>query len=107
MHIIYLAGEPLAVVLMRIVVAFLLGVLLGALVLSANSIYPAAFFHGVLNLAGFLNLTSNGIEGTPSAWRLMSLFMLPLAIYGMVLLVNLDQRSDPVKTDLSKDIPHP
>lgn len=103
MHIIYLAAEPLPVVLMRSVVAFLLGVLLGALVLSAGSIYPAAFFHGVLNIAGFLNITSNGIEGTPSAWLLMSLFMLPLAIFGVVLQSNFPQRSALVKAEPNID----
>lgn len=83
MHIIYLAGEPLLVVLLRIVFAFLIGIYFGTLVLSAKSIYPAAFFHGALNLAGYLNLSSSGIEGTPSAWLLMSLLIVPLVVYGL------------------------
>jgi membrane protease YdiL (CAAX protease family) len=85
-HLIYLAGEPLPVVLMRIIYAFLLGIFLGALVSIGKSIHPAAFFHGVLNLAGYLNLTSNGIEGTPSSWLLMSLLMIPIAVFGIYLL---------------------
>jgi membrane protease YdiL (CAAX protease family) len=85
-HILYLAGEPLPVVLPRIVFSTLLGIVSGAFVLRGESIYPAAFFHGILNLAGFLNLTSNGVEGTGSSWLLMSLFILPLALYGLYLL---------------------
>lgn len=88
-HILYLAGEPLAIVLGRIVVAFLLGILFGALVLREKSIYPAAFFHGTLNVAGYLNLTSTGVEGTPSSWLLLSLSLLPLALYGLYLLRTL------------------
>jgi hypothetical protein len=99
MHIVYLAGEPVSVVLARIVVASLLGICLGALVLHENSIYPAAFFHGLLNLAGYLNLTSNTAEGTPSAWLLLSLLMLPVAVFGWVLLVSASQRVSPLVTE--------
>lgn len=91
MHIIYLAGEPLSMVLARIVVAFLLGILFGALVLHGKSIYPAVVFHGVLNVAGYLNLTSNAAQGTPSSWLLLSLFMLPLALFGLYLLRDAHQ----------------
>jgi membrane protease YdiL (CAAX protease family) len=88
-HILYLAGEPPAIVLGRIVVAFLLGILFGALVLREKSIYPAAYFHGILNIAGYMNLTSTGLEGTPSSWLLLSWFLLPLALYGLYLLRRL------------------
>jgi membrane protease YdiL (CAAX protease family) len=94
-HILYLAGEPLAIVLGRIIVAFLLGILFGALVLKSASIYPAAFFHGMLNVAGYLNLTSAGVEGTLSSWLLLSLFLLPLALYGLYLLRGLAATSAP------------
>ena len=85
-HLLYLAGEPLAVVLGRIVVTSLMGVLFGALVLRGNSIYPAAFFHGAWNIAGFLNLPRNSMDGTPRSWMVLSLFTLPLALYGLFLL---------------------
>jgi uncharacterized protein len=85
-HIIYLAGEPLPVVLLRIVASFLLGIIFGALVWRIGSIYPAAAFHGVLNFAGYLNLASTGIEPTSSSWLLLSLFIFPLALYGLYLL---------------------
>jgi membrane protease YdiL (CAAX protease family) len=88
-HILYLAGEPLAVVLWRIVVTSLMGILFGALVLRGSSIYPAAFFHGAWNVAGFLNLTRNGVEGTPWSWMSLRLFALPLAVYGLYLLHSL------------------
>jgi membrane protease YdiL (CAAX protease family) len=87
MHLIYLAGEPSPVVFLRIVAASLLGVWFGALVSNGSSLYPAAFFHGVLNLSGYLNLSSNGTEGTTFAWLLISLLMLPIAIFGIFLLV--------------------
>jgi membrane protease YdiL (CAAX protease family) len=88
-HILYLAGELPAIVLGRIVVAFLLGILFSALVLRSGSIYPAAFFHGMLNVAGYLNLTSSGVEGTASSWLLLGLSLLPLALYGLYLLRGL------------------
>lgn len=87
-HILYLAGEPLPVVLSRMVFSTLLGFFLGAIVLKAGSIYPAVFFHGILNLAGYLSLSSNGVEGTASSWLWMSLFMLPLALWGLFSLPN-------------------
>jgi membrane protease YdiL (CAAX protease family) len=98
-HLIYILGEPLPVVLLRMVSAFLLGILLGALVLRGKSIYPAAVLHGVLNLAGYLNLTSNATQGTPSGWLLLSLAMIPLAGLGLYMLRGLpDQSAIPVAT---------
>jgi hypothetical protein len=82
-HILYLAGETLPDVLMRIVFSSLLGIFLGVLVLRGGSIYPAAVFHGSLNLAGYLNLTSNGAAGSVTGWLWMSLCVLPLALYGL------------------------
>jgi hypothetical protein len=68
-----------------------MGVLFGGFVLRGSSIYPAAFFHGAWNLAGFLNLTHSGVEGTASSWMMLSLFTLPLAVYGLFLLRGLTQ----------------
>ena len=70
-----------------------------SLVLHGKSIYPAVFFHGLLNLAGYLNLTSNAAEGAPSAWLLLSLLMLPVALLGWVLLVSASQRVSPLVTE--------
>jgi membrane protease YdiL (CAAX protease family) len=105
MHIIYLAGEPFPVVLLRIVVACLLGILFGALVLRGRSIYPAVFFHGMLNVAGYLNLSSNATEATLSSWLLLSALMLPIAIFGAYLLRNLPQRSTQANTVVGKSFP--
>lgn len=96
MHIVYLAGEPAPVVFSRIIFVSLLGIFLGALVLHGNSIYPAVFFHGLLNLAGYLNLTSNAAQGAASAWLLLSLLMLPVALLGMVLVVTGSQLASPI-----------
>jgi CAAX protease family protein len=93
MHILYILGEPLPIVLLRMISAFLLGILFGALVLRSKSIYPATIFHGVLNFAGYLNLTSNAVQGTPTGWLGLSLAMLPLALLGLYLLRGLPERS--------------
>lgn len=92
MHLIYLAAEPLPVVLLRVVFAFLFGIYLGALVLNGRSIYPAAFFHGVLNVAGYFGLAGSGAEETTASWFLMSLSMLPLAVFGIYLLRDVRHR---------------
>jgi membrane protease YdiL (CAAX protease family) len=94
-HILYLAGELPSVVFPRIIVAILLGILFEALVLRTGSIYPATFFHGMLNVAGYLNLTSNAAAGTASSWLLLSLCLLPLALYGLYLLRGLAAASAP------------
>jgi len=99
MHIVYLAGEPVAVVLSRLIVASWLGIFLGALVLYGNSIYPAAFFHGLLNLAGYLNFTANAARGAPSSWLLLSLWMLPVALLGWLLLVTGSKHVSSLLTD--------
>jgi hypothetical protein len=104
MHILYLAGEALTVVLLRIVTAFLLGIFLAALVIISSSIYPALFFHGILNLAGYLNLTSNGAEGSVTAWLWMSLGVLPLAFYGLYSLREAPRLFTP-SNSLSKNMP--
>jgi uncharacterized protein len=95
MHIIYLAGEPLPVVLLRIVASFLLGIIFAALVWSGESIYPAAFFHGLLNLIGYLNLVGRDIQPGPSSWLLLSLSIIPIAVFYLYLLSNLVRKSAP------------
>jgi len=60
-----------------------LGIFLAALVLRSRRIYPATFFHAILNLAGYLAFGSKGIEPAPSTWLLLSLVMLPLAVLGI------------------------
>jgi membrane protease YdiL (CAAX protease family) len=104
-HSLYLAGEPFLMVVGRIIVAFLLGILFGGLVLNSGSMYSAAFFHGVFNVAGYLNLTTNGVEATSSSWLLMSLFMLPLAFYGLYLLRGLPQPFASAERSLSTESP--
>jgi len=91
-HLIYIIGEPPAVVLLRVITGISLGIFFAALVLSGRSIYPAAFGHGVINLAAYLNLASNGAEGTPSGWLWVSLLMIPLALLGLTILRGLRQR---------------
>ena len=94
MHGIYiLSGTPLTALPLQMVETFFLGIFLGVLVLRGSSIYPAVFFHGIVNLAGFLNLLANSFDGIPpSAWLLLSLLMLPLAIFGIYLLRDVPHR---------------
>lgn len=82
----FLSGRPLSNVILQGLEAFFLGVFLGALVLTGKSIYPATFFHGILNLIAYLIFGSNGVEPATSAWLLLSILMLPLAIFGIYLL---------------------
>jgi membrane protease YdiL (CAAX protease family) len=82
----FLSGRPLPGVLMQSLAAIILGIFLGALVVGGSSIYPAFFFHGVLNLAGYLIIGNQGVEPSPSAWLLLGLLILPLAVFGVVLL---------------------
>ena len=95
MHVIYIfSGTPLPALPLQMVETFCLGIFLAALVLRGGSIYPAAFFHGIVNLAGFLNLLHNSFDGIPtSAWLSLSLLMLPLAIFGIFLLRGVHHRS--------------
>jgi len=88
MHIVnFLGGNPLPIVLLQMAGAFFLGIFLSALVLNGRSIYPAAFFHGLANLAAILNLMANSSDGTnPSAWLRQSLLVVPLAIIGIAIL---------------------
>ena len=99
-HLIYIIGEPPAVVLLRVVTGFSLGIFFAALALSGRSIYPAAFAHGVINLAAYLNLASNSAEGTPSGWLWVSLLMIPLAVLGLTILRGLRPR--PVVLDAAQ-----
>jgi membrane protease YdiL (CAAX protease family) len=92
MHILdFLGGRPLPGVLLQSMEAFLLGIWLATLVLSGKSIYPAALFHAVFNLAAYLSF--NGSEPAPSFWLLLSILMFPLALYGIYLLRGVSRRS--------------
>jgi membrane protease YdiL (CAAX protease family) len=89
----FLSGRPLSAVLLQSLNAFLLDIVLASLVLIGKSIYPAVFFHGFLNLAGYLNLSSNATVSTASSWLLLSTLTLPIAIFGFYLLINLPNKS--------------
>jgi uncharacterized protein len=107
MHVIYLAGEPLPVVLLRIVTAFLLGIIFGVLVWRSGSIYPAAIFHGLLNIAGYVSLASTGSEPTSSSWLLLSLLVLPVAIFYLYLLYSLPRRTIHMEPAFRRELPLP
>jgi len=82
----FLSGRPIFSVLLQSLEAFFLGVFLGALALNGKSIYPAVFFHGIMNLTTYLIFGSTGVEAATSAWLLLSTLILPLAIFGVYLL---------------------
>jgi hypothetical protein len=85
-----LGGRSLSAVFLQSLEAFFLGIMLGALVLSGKSIYPAVLLHGILNLSAYLLIeNTGGVEPASTSWLLMSLFMLPLALYGLYLLRGL------------------
>jgi membrane protease YdiL (CAAX protease family) len=95
MHVIYIiSGTPLPALSLQMLETFFLGIFLGALVLHGSSIYPAVLFHGIANLAAFLNLQANSFDGIPtSTWPLICLLMLPPALFGLYLLRGLPERS--------------
>jgi membrane protease YdiL (CAAX protease family) len=81
-----LGGNPFPVVLLQAAGAFFLGVLLGGLVVSGRSIYPAVLLHGLWNIAAYLSLNANSSAAAdPSAWLLQTLLMVPLAFIGIYL----------------------
>ena len=82
----FLSGRPITIVLLQSLQAFFLGVFLSALMLRGKSIYPAAIFHIALNLAAYLSFASQGLEPGPGSWLLLSLFMLPLAVFALYFL---------------------
>lgn len=95
MHVIYiLSGTPLAALPLQMVETFTLGIFLGTLVLAGSSIYSAVFFHGIVNLAAFLTLQANSLEGIPaSAWIALIVLMAPLAALGIYQLRGLAPRT--------------
>ena len=104
LHILdFLSGRPLSNVILQGIEAFFLGIILASLVLVGKSIYPAVFFHALLNLAAYLNVTGKGIEETPSSWLIFSLLMLPLEIFGLYLLRGLPKRYSPAKMAFIED----
>ena len=82
----FLSGRPVSSVLLQTLEAFFLGVFLAALVLHGKSIYPAFFFHCILNLIAFSIFGSSGVEPATGAWLMLSILILPLAIFGVYLI---------------------
>jgi hypothetical protein len=87
-----LSGRPVVNVLLQSGQAAILGVWLGALVLSGRSFYPAVVFHAMFNLAGYLLFGRQGLEPAPAAWLLLGGSLLPLAALGVWLLSRTPQR---------------
>jgi len=88
----FLSGRTLASVILQGLEAYFLGIFLAAFVLNSRSIYPATFFHGLLNLSAYMSFASQGLEPKPASWLLLSLLMLPLALYGLFFIRGLSQR---------------
>ena len=82
----FLGGRPLSAIFLQSLEAFFLGIVLGVLVLSGRSIYPAVALHGILNLSAYLLYGSSGSEPVLSVWLLSMLLMIPPAVFGLYLL---------------------
>lgn len=79
-----LGGRPFFAVLLQSLEAIFLGIMLGALVLSARSIYPAVVLHGFLNLSAYLLIERmGGVEPASSSWLLAGILMIPPAFFGL------------------------
>jgi len=97
----FLSGRPVFSVLLQSLETLFLGVFLGALVLNGKSIYPASFFHCILNLLAFSIFGSSGVEPATGAWLILSVLILPLAIFGAYLLRVTYQSSDDSQTTMN------
>ena len=99
-----LSGRPASAVLLQSLQAYFLGILLGALVLSGKSIYPAVLLHGILNISGYLLIRSTGLEPTASSWLLLSILMIPPAVLGLYALSSVHARMVPEHAGVRKDL---
>jgi ABC-type molybdate transport system permease subunit len=75
-------------------------------VVWGKSIYPAVFFHFMLNLAAYGIISSQGLDPSPLAWLLLSLLILPPAVIGIYLLRSLPHPIAPLIA-LHKEFPNP
>ena len=89
----FLGGRSPTDVLLQSLEVFFLGIFLGTLVLSSKSIYPATIFHGILNLSAYVIIAGTGSEPSASVWLLLSLVMVPLAVYSIYLLRGVSMQS--------------
>jgi membrane protease YdiL (CAAX protease family) len=100
-----LSGRPMLNVLLQGVEAAILGVWLGALALSAKSLYPSIVFHAVFNLAGYQLIGRQGLEPAPAAWLLLGALLLPLAAGGVGLLGQWPRGSERLPAPGARELP--
>jgi len=89
----FLGGRLFLAVFLQSLEAFFLGVILAVLVIRGKSIYPAFFFHGILNIGAYLSFSYKGLEPSPASWLSLSLMMLLPALFGMYLLRKVSNKA--------------
>jgi len=89
----FLGGRLFLAVFLQSLEAFFLGVILAVLVIRGKSIYPAFFFHGLLNIGAYLSFSYKGLEPSPASWLSLSLMMLLPALFGMYLLRKVSKKA--------------
>lgn len=89
----FLGGRLFLAVFLQSFEAFFLGVVLAVLVIRGRSIYPAFFFHGLLNIGAYLSFSYKGLEPSSASWLSLSLIMLLPALFGIYLLRKVSNRA--------------
>lgn len=89
----FLGHASLLSTITQIIYASFIGIYFGACVLENNSIFPAIILHGLFDIAGSLNeiaigggINKNYRSTTPENAIFSILLMLPLMVYGLIVL---------------------
>lgn len=94
LHLVNLASGQADVTTLQIAEAFVSGILYGALVLTAGSVWPAVVLHSGINLlANVAVLNVPGFAITTGQYLALVLLEIPLVLYGFYLIAGLNLRS--------------
>ncbi|MFC1556052.1 CPBP family intramembrane glutamic endopeptidase [candidate division KSB1 bacterium] len=93
-HFIHLLlGVPFSTVGMKVIVTFLSGIYYAALVLRWRTIWTVALLHGVINAV--MSIRAVNVEGfseSASALGIVTLFQIPLVLFGIYIIAKLPLR---------------
>lgn len=93
LHFVNLAGGQADVTALQALESFISGILYGALVLAAGSVWPAVVLHSGINLlANLAVLNIPGFAITVGQYLALVLLEIPLVLYGLYLLTAVNLR---------------
>jgi membrane protease YdiL (CAAX protease family) len=94
LHFFNLLGGPADITALQVTEAAASGILYGALVLTAGSVWPAVILHSLINLlVNIAVLNEPGFSVTPAQYLTLVLLDIPLVLYGFYLLTRTNLRS--------------